>query len=225
VHGTDAGNATPTIPTIHARTRLDALGEAWLRTPATIGYRTTAPVPGQPESTHQCLRQLVGGAIDRPTALRMCSRQGRLRLTWDPPDRWRMEVTSPLDRFSILSTTEGSVVCSRSEPDDHPCRSVRSREARDASSFGFLLMTPTQILDAIGTDDVSVGPSSEAQVVGRRVECFEATGPRDHVEWCYSDDGLLLSFLGGSAADGWTAIEAVSVSREVADDSLDPLRS
>jgi hypothetical protein len=203
--------------------RLHALGRAWFRTSATITYRATAPVPGQPASTHQCLRQLVGDIYDREEALRRCSRQGHVKLTWDPPDRWRMDVTSPIERQHILSTTAGSVLCVA--PADGPaCRSIRSREARLASPFGFVLLTPDKVLDRIGAPEGAVAASPEGKAIADRTECFRATGPRGHVEWCYASDGLLLSFLRGSAADGWTALEAVSVSHRIVEDDLATLR-
>jgi hypothetical protein len=80
-----------------------------------------------------------------------------------------------------------------------------------ASPFGLILMTPQQILDGVGANDVSMDSSLAAEI-GVRVECFYATGPGGHVEWCYSSEGLLLSMLSGSATDDWASLEAVSVS-------------
>jgi hypothetical protein len=197
------------------RTELDVLGEAWFRTHATITYRTTGKVPGQPASSHQCLRQLVGGAIDRRTALRMCSRQGRLKLTWDPPDRWRMDVTSPVDSFSVLSTTDGSVVCPAANG-DRACRSMSALAAKRASPFGFLFVSPERILHAIGARDRAVVAGPRTQVAGVSVECFAASGRRGRAEWCYSGEGVLLSYLGG-AGDDLTTLEAVAVSSQLSE--------
>lgn len=199
-------------PGIEPHERLRALGEAWLRTPATISYRATAPVPGQPSSTHQCLRQLVTSVDDREEALRRCNQQGRMKLTWDPPDRWRMDVTSPIERVRILSTTTGSVLCPGPAEDDRSCRSIRSREARMASPFEFILLTPDEVLHRIGAPGSAVVISLGTGSVAEPVECFRATGRRGHVEWCYSADDLLLSFLSGSATDGWISLEATDVS-------------
>jgi len=213
-HGKDERSATtPTIPAIDAATRLDALGRAWARTPATIIYRTVAPIPGQPASTHQCLRQLVTSIEDRAEALRRCSRQGRLTLTWDPPEGWQMDVTSPIERFRIVSTADSSLLCRTSADPNASCRSISSRRARAASPFGFLLMAPSEILALVGAPRDTVQASPATDLIGEHLECFHAAGPAEDVGWCFSRDGLLLSFLRGSAAGGWTSIEATSISR------------
>jgi hypothetical protein len=55
---TNGGGSDP--PVQDPRARLDALGERWMTTVATITYRTTRRDPGEATSAHQCLRQLVG---------------------------------------------------------------------------------------------------------------------------------------------------------------------
>jgi hypothetical protein len=182
-----------------------------MRTSA-IAYRAAAPVPGQPSSTHQCLRQLITSVNDREDALRRCSQQGHTTLMWDPPDRWRMDVTSPIERLRILSSAAGNVLCSAPAGDDRSCRSIRPRDARLASPFGFIVVTPEEVLRRIGAPKSAVDASAGTSPVGDHVECFHATGAGRHVEWCYSADGILISFLSGSATDGWTSLVAVSVS-------------
>jgi hypothetical protein len=209
----DAGHATVATSKGDPQARLEALGDVWFRTRATITYRTTGKVPGQPASSHQCLRQLVGGAIDRQTGLRMCSRQGRLKLTWDPPDRWRMDVTSPVDSYRILSTADGSVVCHATQA-DRRCLPIPTRAAKRASPFGFLFLRPDQILRAIGASDEEAVSQPGTEVAGEGVECFAASGRRGRAEWCYSRGGVLLSFLEG-AGDDPTTLEAVVVSSQV----------
>jgi hypothetical protein len=81
-----------------------------------------------------------------------------------------------------------------------------------ASPFGFILLTPEDVLHRIGAPESAVDASQETASVGEPVECFHATGPGGHVEWCYSANALLLSFLSGSATDGWTSLEAIDVS-------------
>jgi hypothetical protein len=170
----------------------------WRTTAATIVYRTEAKVPGQPSSTHQCLRQMVGGAIDRQEGLRMCSRQGRLELTWDPPDRWRMEVVTPLSRFRLVSVAGRTVRCRGAR-----CHEVAS-ETGAAAPFGFLLTR--QLGAANAGANVALAPQ---EIAGIEARCFAATGVGRR-EWCFSDDGLLLTFLRGSGSD-WTSVEAVSI--------------
>ena len=100
------GSDTPIV--VDAGARLDALGERWMTTPATITYRTTQRKPGEATSPHQCLRQLV--EVDVQTGLRICSGIGEMRLVWDPPDRWRMDEVSPDGGFTLLSTPDGESV-------------------------------------------------------------------------------------------------------------------
>jgi hypothetical protein len=80
------------------------------------------------------------------------------------------------------------------------------------SPFGFIVLAPEEVLRRIGAPESAVGASPETASIGEPVECFHATGPGGHVEWCYSADALLLSFLSGSATLGWTSLEAVSAS-------------
>jgi hypothetical protein len=148
----------------------------------------------------------------------MCSRQGRLKLTWDPPDRWRMDVKSPVDSFRILSTGDGSLLCPAAA--GRGCRSISRRDAKNASPFGFLFLSPERILDAIGARDGAVVWEPGTEVAGVDVECFAANGHRGRAEWCYSRTGVLLSFLEG-AGDDLTTLEAVAVSSQVFEGDFD----
>jgi hypothetical protein len=211
----DASPTPSTIPAIGAATQLDALGEAWTRASATITYRTTAPVLGQPTTAHLCLRQMFDddyGRKDRAALLRRCSRQGSLRLVWDPSDGWQMDVTTPVDRFTLASTHDRTRICPSRDP--HACHRIGTAEAIGKASADIFFERPRKILAAIGATGVREAESTE--YAGLPVECFAATGRDEHVEWCYSVDGLLLSFLRGSGTSGWTSLEAVSVSRGVA---------
>ena len=90
-----------------------------------------------------------------------------------------------------------------------------------ASPFGSIFLAPEEVLHLIGAPESAVDASLETALVADRVECFHATGPGGHVEWCYSADALLLSFLSGSATEGWTSLEAVSVSRTVTESDFE----
>ena len=59
-------------PAQDPRARLDALGERWMTSVATITYRTSRRDPGEATSPHQCLRQFVGDTVDRQTGLMPC---------------------------------------------------------------------------------------------------------------------------------------------------------
>src|SRR5215216_3482627 len=77
---TNGGGSDPPSQDPHAR--LDALGERWMTTVATITYRTTRRDPGEATSPHQCLIQFVGDTFDRQTGVMLCSGTGEMRLAW-----------------------------------------------------------------------------------------------------------------------------------------------
>ena len=208
----DASPATVATSKGDPRDRLLELSEEWFRTPATVSYRTSGPVPGQPTTAHLCLRQMFDDDFgeDRTALLRRCSRQGTLRLVWDPPDGWQMDVITPVDRFTLASTHHRTQICWRGDP--HACRAIPTAEAIVKARADVFFQGPRKVLAAIGARGVKT-TASPTEYEGLPVECFAATGRDEHVEWCYSVDGLLVSFLRGSATGGWTSIEATSISR------------
>lgn len=206
-----ASTPSPSVATPEARERLFALGRAWLHTPAEVTYRTVGRVLGQPVTAHLCLRQMFDGEINVTKLLRTCSRRGRLVLSWQGPQRWRMDVRTPVDRFTVRSAPGRSDICRRRAADLIACRLVSEAVAVRSSGFEFLFEPPERILDAIGATDVTSTEPSQ-QLKAPSVECFASTGPEIHVEWCYSPDGVLLSFLRGSGSLGWESLEATTVS-------------
>ena len=61
-------------------------------------------------------------------------------------------------------------------------------------------MGATEVTSIVSPDDAVVP-----------VECFAASGPDEHVEWCYAADGTLVSFLRGPTAKGWRSFDATAV--------------
>lgn len=216
----DIGSDTPVG--IDARARLDALGERWMTTPATITYRTTLRKPGEAASPHQCLRQFVGDDVGGPSGiqsgLRICSGMGELRLAWDPPDRWRMDRRSPDGRLTLLSTSDGDVGCRVVDPPGQRCVAVEAD-----GPFGTLIRPPGPIVDRIRSP---VTKSARRTIAGSRSECFVVeggpAGEMRTVEWCYSPEGLLL-FLHDTVEGGRVVTaEATEVSRRVSDGDFVP---
>lgn len=210
-----SGSETPIV--IDAGARLDALGERWMTTPATITYRTTERDAGEATSPHQCLRQMVGDAIgvhsDVQTGLRICSGVGKMRLAWDPPDRWRMDQAAPGSRLTLLSSPDGRVRC-------HVVHLAAPRcvAAETDGPFGSLLDPPALSVDHIGA---VVTAGAQRTIAGIRSDCFTVeggpAGAIHTVEWCYSPDGLLL-FLDDTVEGGRVVTaEATEVSRHVSD--------
>jgi hypothetical protein len=125
-----------------------------------------------------------------------------------------MDVITPVDHFTLASTNDRTQICQNGDP--HACRAIPTAEAIVKAGANVFFQGPGKILAAIGATGVRT-TASPTEYDGLPAECFAATGRNEHVEWCYSRDGLLLSFLQGSATEGWTSIDATSVSRPGAD--------
>ena len=199
------------------RTRLVALGNRWFASPATITYRTTERDPGEATSPHQCLRQLVGGEVDRQTGLKICSGIGEMRLVWDPPDRWRMDGVSPDGGFTLLSTPDGHVRCRLTEGAASTCFATET-----SGPFASVVEAPERILGELGASGrsvVSAGPGR--MIAGFSATCFRANGgsaqAARRVEWCFSRSGLLLCLFDGVEGRRVTTVEATDVSEVVSD--------
>jgi hypothetical protein len=210
-----------------ARARLESLGGAWFQTSATIAYRTADHAPGEATSPHQCLRQIAGGAIDRQTALRMCLREGAITLAWDPPGRWRMDVSSSDGTFILISTPTASYLCRHVDGGVAACAVRSSTEVENSTPFRFMLLKPGQVLDEIAvTAKAAVTQTSSRMIAGLSAECFSAAGEArqrtDRVEWCYSAGGILLFFSTATEEGGSTTLEATAVSTEVSDAEFVP---
>ena len=178
-----SGSETPIV--IDAGARLDALGERWMTTPATITYRTTQRKPGEATSPHQCLRQLVGDAVGRQSGvqsgLRICSGIGEMRLAWDPPDRWRMDQAAPGSRLMLLSTPDGSVRCQVAHLPAPRCVAAESD-----GPFGSLIEPPALTVDQIRS---VVTASARRTIAGIRSDCFAVEGGPG---WRDPHDGVVL---------------------------------
>ena len=199
------------------RTRLVELGNRWFANAATITYRTTERDAGEATSPHQCLRQLVGGEVDRQTGLKICSGIGEMRLVWNPPDRWRMDGVSPDGGFTLLSTPDGHVRCRLTEEAASTCFATET-----SGPFASVVEAPERILGELGASGgsvVSAGP--RRTIAGIPAECFRASGgsaqTTRRVEWCFSRSGLLLYLFDGVEGRRVTTVEAADVSEVVSD--------
>lgn len=196
-------------------TRLEDLGTRWLDTPATVTYRTLEREAGEATSTHQCLRQYADRATDihRLEAIRICSGEGTLRFIQDPP-RWRMEVSTPTTSFTIISAPEGTFRCGLDADGPSTCSAIDVLQ----TPFEPLLLDPDQILGSSALQVGDVLRTEDRLIAGVEAECFSA-GSRDaggeHVEWCYSSSGVLLSFTAITGLSSFSTVEATEVSLSV----------
>ncbi|HEU4864786.1 MAG TPA: hypothetical protein VFT76_00950 [Actinomycetota bacterium] len=204
----------PHAPVESPRSRLLALEDLWFASPATITYRTTERDPGEATSPHQCLRQLV--EIDVQIGLRICSGVGEIRLAWDPPDRWRMDGTSPDGGFTLLSTPDDEVRCRGSEVTASACFATET-----SGRFASVVEAPERILAELGASGGSVVlAGARRTIAGIPAECFRAIGgsaeSSHRVEWCFSQSGLLLYLFDWVEGGRVTTVEATDVSEVVA---------
>jgi hypothetical protein len=213
-NGRDRPSADPAV-------RVELLAHAWFQTSATITYDTLAHAPGTIPA-HQCIRQAFSGWSEIETAIATCSPSGEMHLTWDPPDRWRMDIRSPIDAYTLLSMPEGAARCEGTGRDLGRCtRRPTSRVATD-SPFRWVLADPDRLLAQIGAKgEVRISSARDRTIAGIDAECFWASGVSDQeAGWCYSSTGLLL-FLMTRTSDGWSAtLEARRVAMRVSDEGL-----
>ena len=209
----------PSTPTFGGdpTARLERLGRVWFETSATVTFDTQVREAGEPASLHQCIRQLFLGdqsSIDRPTAVRMCARQGVLRLAWDPPDKWRMDVTTPNEAYTVISGPRGSYRCAGTGESISSCDARTSAQAERATPFRSVLATPQDVLVRIGADmEGAVTHALDRPIAGTRAECYWATGVSDQeAGWCFSTTGLLMFFTLSTADGGSARLEATRMS-------------
>jgi hypothetical protein len=205
--------------------RLESLGAAWFETPATVTYSTLEHEAGSATSVHQCLRQVVETSVE--TAIRMCNPKGELTLTWDPPDRWLMEVSNDRGSSTLLSTPDGAFQCHQPVDEARVCAPTSATELASEAPFGSILHPPSQVLDVLGpgaAEALTARPGR--QIAGMPAECFSAILPgaddeASRANWCYSKDGILLRSSVVLPDTGATLLEATEVSRSVSGAAFD----
>jgi hypothetical protein len=205
--------------------RLESLGTTWRRTPATVTYSTIERHAGDATSIHQCLRRMLETVV--ATAIRACSGEGELALTWDPPDHWRMEVSNAQGSSVLVSTPDGAYRCHRSDTGRRRCEQTSAGELESNAPFGAIFLRPTQILQDVGREAAdSLATRPDREIAGIRAECFSATlsgqdGDSRRAEWCFSKDGVLLSSLVELTEEGTSRLEAIDVQRGVSDTAFE----
>ena len=166
---------------------------------------------------------MVGADNDRQAAIGLCSGEGKLTLTWDPPDRWRMDVSNARGSSVLVSTPDGAYRCLRPDTGRRRCAPTSAGELASDAPFGAILLRPTRILDQLGpgaADALTALPQRD--IAGTGAECFSAVlsgqnGDSRRAEWCYSEDGVLLASLVEVAEVGTTMLEAIEVSSGVSE--------
>jgi hypothetical protein len=147
-----------------------------------------------------------------------------LRLAWDPPDRWRMDLTTPTEAYTVISAARGSYRCAGTGNGISNCVASASGQAERATPFRWLLGAPEVVLGRIGADvQGAVSRSPDRRIAGSTAACFWGMGDSDQeAGWCFSTSGVLVFFT-ISTADGTSArLEATHVSLGVTPTDLTP---
>jgi hypothetical protein len=187
----------------------------WHATSATIVYRTSRQRPGLPISAHQCLREYVLVRSDIPMGLRICDPAGVVKLAWDPPARWRIDVTEAGETTTAIVAGDHGMVCGPSNGSGGSCRSGSVGEI--ARTFPF-----HQLIAAVGATSreagIQVGGEITVRsriVAGIPVRCFQRRSGTASVTWCFAAGGALLSLVLRTEGRAPTIAEAERISDDV----------
>ena len=190
------------VPRAHPASRVETvtigdLQEAlarWHRVSATVIYRTNRQQPGLPPSAHQCLRRYVDDRADIPIGLAKCDPAGVARLVWDPPARWRLEVTEAYRITSATVVGDRSVVCVQANGRDERCRLWRSSDRPvQALPFHELVAGVGSVLHELGIDPLGPVTVTHRLVGNAAADCFERASDGSSAEWCFGSGGTLLA--------------------------------
>ena len=142
-----------------------------------------------------------------------------------PPDRWRMDITSPEGDISMIFDGESTLLCA-SEGGEGRCLAAPLDDALGIPFFN-IFTDPGEIDDLVETAlGVDVSRSSR-EIAGQDANCFSFSGGIDDTsgagEYCFRDDGVLL-LLRAEDVDGDEdfTIEATDVRDSVSDNDLEP---
>lgn len=183
---------------------LRALAEQFGITEVKVTYTMSGPGVGTSETDPEFVSQMV--------------------LYSKPPDRWRMDITSPDGDFSIIFDGESTLMCA-SEGDEGRCFNSPLGDALPVP-FLNIFTDPNELDNLVGSAlGVDVSRSSR-EIAGQDANCFSFSGDIDGTsgsgEYCFRDDGVLLLLRAESGGDEEFSMEAVEVSDSVSDEDLEP---
>jgi len=151
-----------------------------------------------------------------------------MTLYWKPPSSWRMDIGSDAGSTIIISTADAGYVCT-GVPGASTCiESPADPSAQAPIPFAGLFTSPEGILDEIETQTGGADlEESSATIAGLDATCFAVSGGTGagEIEWCFSEDGILLRYSVGAAstaATGQFAMEATEVDPRVSAADFEP---
>ena len=188
-----------------AASELQSLGAEWANTPAHVTYH------------------YVGGESGTEDL-------GDFTLFWSPPDAYRMDITTSGASTTFIQNGKNSYVCGGAG--SNACLALPVSQG-GAGAIPFLgtftdpegLESEISSLTAAGGD---VETSSET-IAGEDASCYSVSGragaATGTAEWCFSSDGILLRYRGGSTGPGGATsfgLEATELSRDVSEADFEP---
>jgi hypothetical protein len=188
----------------------------WHVTPATITYRTSRQRPGLPISAHQCLREYVLVRSDIPMGLRTCDPAGVVTLTWDPPTRWRIDVTEAGKTTTAIVVGNHGIVCGPSHGGGGSCRSRSVGTIARTFPFHQLIVAAGATSRESGIEEGGMITVRSRTVAGMPVRCYQRQSDEASVTWCFAVGGALLSLVLRIDGRAPTIAETEHVSDEVA---------
>ena len=151
----------------------------------------------------------------------MCDPSGLVTLRWDPPDRWRLDVTERGVGTTWVSSPHVSLICRAGHGRGATCRRVRRAAVADGAAFHELVEAPGAILARLGLYPARTRASvSTRTIAGLSGHCFDFEGPEASAAWCYSESGILLFLAIREEGFAPTIAEARRASEGVDDDAF-----
>ena len=152
---------------------------------------------------------------------------GSMTLYWRPPD-WRVDISSTDGAdVTMIAADDTTYLCSEGS-----CLAIESTESPMVPPFPFLGSfteagaLSTSIAEAALGVDID---HSQENIAGESASCFSVSGSvaggAGDVEWCFTDDGILLRFASTSEDEigaGDFTLEATEVSRDLSDSDFEP---
>lgn len=153
------------------------------------------------------------------------TQEGSFTFYWKPPDAWRMDFNIAGSEGSLITTGETSYLCS-SEGGEGQCLESPAGLQIPLPFLEFFT-DPDSLGDIIDTELAGLDVDrSDREIAGRDATCFTASGEVEgesgEVEYCFSDDGVLLLLRSSGETSGEFSLEATSVETSVSDADLEP---
>ena len=142
-----------------------------------------------------------------------------------PPDTWRVDFSSEGTESIFISKAGTGYLCS-AEGGEGTCLESPVGSAAPIP-FLDLFTNPESFSSTVDAQLTGLDiERSSREIAGQDATCFSASGEvegeQGSVEYCFSDDGILLLVRGGGEDTGEFSIEATSIEGSVTDADFEP---